>query len=164
MFARGVLFFEINNLRNWHMFSCDFSKYWIVDLCYIERPSKVFLTLRCLQNISVRFERSKQLNKQVLFVQTFFFLCDIPRRQYLMIVSLVTIFSRRLERSLRCGQLVGRRAKLRGRAVRTLSTYWIIQVRRVVRILRVARCKILDYDTRIEFHGKIIAEAKSFFI
>lgn len=59
--------------------------------------------------------------------------------QYLMIVSLVTIFSRRLEGSLRCSQLVSRRTKLRGRAVRALPTYWIIQIRRVVRVLRVSR-------------------------
>jgi len=62
-----------------------------------------------------------------------------PINQYLMIVSLVTVFSRRLEGSLRRSQLIGRCAKLRGRAIRTLSTYWIIQVRRVVRVLRVSR-------------------------
>lgn len=64
-----------------------------------------------------------------------------------MIVSLVTIFSRRLEGSLRCSQLVSRRTKLRGRAVRTLPTYWIIQIRRVVRVLRVSRWK-MDYNVQ----------------
>lgn len=66
-------------------------------------------------------------------------ICDSIVDQYLMIVSLVTVFSRRLEGPLRCSQLVSRCTKLRGRAVRALSTYWIIQVRRIVRVLRVSR-------------------------
>jgi len=56
-----------------------------------------------------------------------------------MIVPLVAVLSRRLEGPLWRGQLVRRRAELRSRAVRALPPYWIIQVRRVVRVLRVSR-------------------------
>lgn len=56
---------------------------------------------------------------------------------YLMIVPLVTVFPGGFERPLRSSQLIRRATELRGRAVRPLSSNWIIQVRRVVGILRI---------------------------